>query len=331
MLTFYADWVDYYAWGLVRKTAIRDDKQGYFRRWPQVRYTLAGPVELFDSEDSGEKHVIFDLTFNAHNPEQKTQSTGKAKQNGVLNVHSMACRSWLKNKLFIPANAIKLMNKHLHASFWFSFGRWFIPLFNSLTLLSLITWYLLDDHRWRSMQPIMPVAASEMMPISDKRINSANDSHRTDTRHILSQIPAQASPLERRVYAFTHSYFSALETANIPHLMQHYAEQVNYYTWGPVDKIAVEQEKIDYFERWPLVKQSLIGQITIEKTDKKNEILVSYLLSFSVENPRQYEGPTRISGQAKHAWRLQDKPDGLKIIEEKQRVLSRHKQYSRKP
>ncbi len=83
LIDFYSEWVDYYGWGLVRKTAIGDDKRSFFARWPKVRYTLAGSVELFDTEKSNEKHVIFDLTFNARNPNHEDGvrvSTGKAKQ-----------------------------------------------------------------------------------------------------------------------------------------------------------------------------------------------------------------------------------------------------------
>lgn len=83
LLTFYSEWVDYYSWGLVRKSAIREDKRNFFARWPKMHYTLAGSVELFDTDKKNEKHVIFDLTFNAQNPnpeDGKRTSMGKAKQ-----------------------------------------------------------------------------------------------------------------------------------------------------------------------------------------------------------------------------------------------------------
>ncbi len=83
LLTFYTEWVDYYNWGSVRQSAIRDDKRAFFNRWPQVRYALAGPVELFDTNKSNEKHVIFDITFIAYNPDHEDgmrTSSGKAKQ-----------------------------------------------------------------------------------------------------------------------------------------------------------------------------------------------------------------------------------------------------------
>ncbi len=83
LLSFYAEQVEYYRWGLVRKTAIRDDKREYFKRWPNVRYTLAGAVELPDSHTKNQTPVIFYLTFNAQNPNHegdKRVSIGKAKQ-----------------------------------------------------------------------------------------------------------------------------------------------------------------------------------------------------------------------------------------------------------
>jgi len=84
LLTFYSEWVDYYSWGSVRKSAIRDDKQGFFARWPKVRYTLASPVELFDTDKRNEKHIVFNLVYNAQNPNPKKDdkriSFGKARQ-----------------------------------------------------------------------------------------------------------------------------------------------------------------------------------------------------------------------------------------------------------
>ncbi|GEM_PF-2725444 len=185
--------------------------------------------------------------------------------------------------------------------------RWLLPLFSALFLVVSSMWFLLSEPGWQ-MQPIAQAWAAD----------TANAN------------PPVRSPLDSELRAFIEHYFNVLEKGDVEQLMTFYANQVDYYTWGIVDKVLVAQEKADYFVRWPLVQQNLVGELEITSTAENSEILVTYLLSFSVYNPQQKDGPIRISGQARHSWRLRQTPEGWKITEEKQRVLSRLRNYKEK-
>ncbi len=177
--------------------------------------------------------------------------------------------------------------------------RWLLPLFGALTLIFTSLWYL------TGAQPISQAHA---------------ESTETEKRQ-------QLSPLESEIQSFTEDYFQVLGSGQVDQLMDFYADQIDYYTWGLVDKVIVAQEKQDYFARWPKVEQQLISAIKITPAKSSKDLQVTYLLSFTVENPQQKEGPKRISGQARHSWRLTPHAQGWKIIGEKQRVLSRQRDY----
>lgn len=190
--------------------------------------------------------------------------------------------------------------------FAYSLWRWLFPLFIALGLIYLSLCYLSNS----CLQPIAQAHADAA---------AAPDE--------VAEAAVLRSPLEIELRQYIEDYFAVLASSDTDKLMEFYAEQIDYYTWGLVDKMVVAQEKRDYFARWPEVQQELIGEIDISPTDKSNEKIVVYLLNFIVINPEQKQDFNRISGQARHTWRLRQTPEGWKIIEEKQRVLSRQKNY----
>ena len=109
--------------------------------------------------------------------------------------------------------------------------------------------------------------------------------------------------------------------------MNYYADEIDYYAWGAVEKSMVKQEKIDFFERWPDIEQSLLGDLNI--SEKNQQTIVNYRLHFSVHNPKAKSGePSRIYGEAKHTWHLIfDHAGQPKITLEKQHVTKRQRTY----
>lgn len=134
-------------------------------------------------------------------------------------------------------------------------------------------------------------------------------------------------PLTQPVQSFIEHYFDALARNDVETLSHFYAETVNYYTWGMVERSLVAAEKRDYFERWPEVKQSLIGEIDIQDTAKADEKQVSFLLRFSVRNPQADTSLNRITGTARQTWCLRVLSDGFAILAEEQQVLIRQRRH----
>ncbi len=134
-------------------------------------------------------------------------------------------------------------------------------------------------------------------------------------------------PLTQPVQSFIEHYFDALARNDVETLTHFYAETVNYYTWGMVERSLVAAEKRDYFARWPEVQQSLIGEIDIQDTAKADEKQVSFLLRFSVRNPHADTPLNRITGTARQTWCLRVLADGFAILAEEQQVLIRQRRH----
>jgi hypothetical protein len=131
------------------------------------------------------------------------------------------------------------------------------------------------------------------------------------------------SILQDSISHFVHNYTQTLTQTDVKALMKYYDSNVHYYSWGMVEKSIIAEEKRDYFERWPIVKQKILGQVSIMDTEEPTEKLVSYLLAFSVENPTAINKSKQIKGEARHILRLKQSEQSFKIIAEQQTVLSR--------
>lgn len=66
LMRFYADRVDYYAWGKVSKDTIRQDKIGFFDKWIEVNYKIVND-EVFIEDGDNPKEKIVDILFDFEN------------------------------------------------------------------------------------------------------------------------------------------------------------------------------------------------------------------------------------------------------------------------
>ena len=63
LLGLYGPTVRYYDRGRVDASVVQSDKEAYFARFPDRRYTLAGPVRVVSSTGNGAATLRFDYTF----------------------------------------------------------------------------------------------------------------------------------------------------------------------------------------------------------------------------------------------------------------------------
>jgi len=140
-----------------------------------------------------------------------------------------------------------------------------------------------------------------------------------------------AAPVtEAEVRTVIGSYFAAVEQADIPQLLKLYADSVEYYHWGQTKKSVIQEDKLDYFTRWPQVKYALAGPIETGAVRWSNETRVNFEINFSTHNPTPQDSTHAITvtGKARHEWRLRRESTGIKIVAEQQKVYSRLRDYA---
>lgn len=104
VISHYADEAVYYNLGKVPQDAIRKDKTGFFKRWPEVKYTLVGIPEIQDTANVNEKLVVFVLDFNARNPAENADaaySNGRAQQTWRLRIEPDSVKIVSENQIIL--------------------------------------------------------------------------------------------------------------------------------------------------------------------------------------------------------------------------------------
>jgi hypothetical protein len=92
-LECYGDTVDYFDKGLVTREAVRQDKQFYFRRWPNVQQTLDGDIEIGEGTAPNTWALRFPARYEVANSARSARATGTidmrlvvARANGDLKI-----------------------------------------------------------------------------------------------------------------------------------------------------------------------------------------------------------------------------------------------------
>lgn len=104
-------------------------------------------------------------------------------------------------------------------------------------------------------------------------------------------------------------------------LCEMYATHVDYFGRGVLSREAVRQDKETYFDRWPLVRQHLLGRVTVAAGDGDATEL-TFSTQFEATSPSRHETS---HGVARNVFGLK-RVDGVwQIIRERQTILSRAK------
>jgi len=121
---------------------------------------------------------------------------------------------------------------------------------------------------------------------------------------------------------FIDKYLAALNRGTIPDILALYDDSVDYFQSGTVTRSFIRRDKEEYYQRWSTVNNSLNGEITIWDSDDKGTKIVKFPISFDVYSPKQSWG---VTGTAEITLKLRQINGDIKIIDEKQKVLSRNK------
>lgn len=154
--------------------------------------------------------------------------------------------------------------------------------------------------------PGYPEAEAEGVPDSD-RIEDEESSQ-------VGFLPVSIS--KKEVLHFIEGCMEANNRKNLPAALACYADKVDYYDKGRVDRDFIRKDKGYYFRQWDTVSSSIEGDVVVIVTDETGLRLAKFISSFEVT-----KGQKTVRGKAENIWKIMKIGDQLKIIDEKQRIL----------
>jgi peptidoglycan hydrolase-like protein with peptidoglycan-binding domain len=140
---------------------------------------------------------------------------------------------------------------------------------------------------------IIPIALEPMkrQPASSSRRTRtaaapAAPRGRAPTR-LIAKSAANTKLTEEAIRKFVSEYLRALTRDDIEDELEFYADQVDYFANGLVDRRIVEHALRRYYQRWPDRKYSLGSLVNFRVDSSRGEIAVVFRVNFSLKNGRQ--------------------------------------------
>ena len=127
---------------------------------------------------------------------------------------------------------------------------------------------------------------------------------------------AAAGEADRFTQLVTRS-LTALEQRNVAASMEKYADHVNYYQHGIVDRNFIVSDLEAYHSRWPIIRGRLSSPVEVTDTLNPDEKKLTFTYDFEASSPQRNRVST---GSAWNEWIVSTANDNLKVISENQRV-----------
>jgi hypothetical protein len=128
------------------------------------------------------------------------------------------------------------------------------------------------------------------------------------------------------IRAFLRRYFDACESPNPDDELSFYADRVDYFDHGAVDKPYIRNELAVYDQRWPSRKYTLGDSLRVVRTG--NNTIAKIRVAFEVENTEQSR---RATGRTDDTFNLAKPGNSLEIVSIKEARVRRPSRHRRRP
>ena len=122
---------------------------------------------------------------------------------------------------------------------------------------------------------------------------------------------------KEEVNGFIQRLLRLNESKDLNSVLLCYADQVNYYDRGVVTKDYIRRDMGYYFKNWSVITSAMEGDLVMIVTDQQDVRTVKFVSRYAVENAKK-----SITGRVENLWKIQKINNQLKIVEQKQRILS---------
>jgi serine/threonine protein kinase len=130
-------------------------------------------------------------------------------------------------------------------------------------------------------------------------------------------VPTRDLPAEIERFVYEHLRKSA--NADISGLVSDYADRVDYYENGYVDRSFIAKDRQTYASAWPSLRIMRSGGVRINDSSNLNRVAISFDYQFEARNNKGIHS----LGDTTNVWVLDASDGGLKIVAEKQNITNR--------
>lgn len=131
---------------------------------------------------------------------------------------------------------------------------------------------------------------------------------------------SRSLPSPNDVRVVVQGLLDANNRRNVDDILFYYAEDVDFFGAGVVGQGFIRKDKRDYFKRWSQVRSRVMGDLDIRFEGA--EAVAHFKTAFEVYSDSRGHG---ISGEASNTWRMREIGGRLRVVSNKQTVLSRHR------
>jgi hypothetical protein len=125
---------------------------------------------------------------------------------------------------------------------------------------------------------------------------------------------------------FLRRYFDACQSVNPHDELAFYAERVEYYDHGAVEKPYIQNELAVYNQRWPSRKYTMGDSLQVVRAG--NSTIVKVRVAFEVANA---EHSRKAAGRTDDTFNLAKRGDSLEIVSVKEARVRRPSRHRRRP
>lgn len=155
---------------------------------------------------------------------------------------------------------------------------------------------------------------------SSKRILTINSNTTNAHEPLGNFVPDKITREE--ILVFLDKYISRGNSRDLDGVLSLYSDYVDYFSVNNVSRDYIYEDKAKYYERWPSSQTKFGKLIDVQHSSKGQETLVTFSIYFDVYNYLKQKG---IKGEAQNEVILSKENGKIKIVRDKQKVLSRIK------
>ena len=137
-----------------------------------------------------------------------------------------------------------------------------------------------------------------------------------------SVVPAPSVPtrdLRVEIEKFVYEHLRKSMNADISGMLVEYADRVDYYDNGYVDRAFIAKDRQTFATGWPTLRISALNIVQVSDTANSGRVTIWFNYHFDALNSKAIHS----LGDASNAWVLDTSDGGLKIVSEKQNVTNR--------